>query len=39
LDKVKYHSYWWLKANKATLSMVVGDGGRTRCYAWVSADL
>lgn len=38
-DKVKYHSYWWLKVIKPLLCMVVRDDGQTRCYAWVSADL
>jgi len=39
MEKVKYNSFWWLKANNANLFMARLDGGRTHYFVWVSANL
>ena len=38
LDKVKFHSLWWLKAKTLRLCMALIVGGRTLCGAWASTD-
>lgn len=40
MEKVKFHVYWWLKANNA--SFVYGcdrSGGRALCIVWISANV
>jgi hypothetical protein len=40
LDKVKFHSLWWLKAKiKPLFCTVLRIGGRTLYFVWVSTDL
>ena len=38
VEKVKFHSYWWLRANNAAFVYGCYSGGRTRRYVWVSTN-
>lgn len=39
LDKVKFYSFWWLKAKNANFVYGFQHGGRACLLVWTSANL